>query len=90
MAETKKRLHVCIGFYLNDDFKINHVRDEDLASNVEYNERFRPGRFYFVDGKYACGGLLAPKAKAAFIAKCEAKIKEMNLPEPTHDSRPYQ
>lgn len=53
----KKPVHICIGVYPNMQFKVNHVSDEDLASNVEYNRAMRPGRYYFVDGIYICGGM---------------------------------
>lgn len=48
-------VHVCVGFYGNGDYIVNMVDDKDLADNIKYNSIFRPGRFYYVDGKYACG-----------------------------------
>ena len=83
------KLHLCVGFYLNGDYVCNTVRDEDLQSNVEYNKTFRPGRFYFVDGKYACGGMLLPGPQAEHIAKCEARIAELSLKPEPRDTRPY-
>lgn len=50
--------HIAIDFYPNGDYKINIVADADLKDNIEYNKKWRPGRFYFVDGEYVCGGLL--------------------------------
>lgn len=82
-------LHVCVGFYLDGSYRINIVRDEDLADNIDYNRTLRPGRFYFVDGKYACGGVLKPEPQADFIRQCEKRLIEMAIPEPIKDSRPY-
>lgn len=49
-------VHVCVGLYGNGDYVVNMVDDKDLEDNIRYNSVFRPGRFYYVDGKYACGG----------------------------------
>ena len=88
MSENKP-IHVCVGFYPNGEMRINRVRDEDLENNVAYNRANRPGRLYFVDGKYVCGGLLKQPAMDEFIAKCEARLAATNIPTPTTDSRPY-
>ena len=88
MANTQE-IHVCFGFYLNGDYVVNHVRDEDLKGNIEYNRRNRPGRFYFVDGEYVCGGALLPEPQAEFIAKCLKRIEDMNIKPSMRDSRPY-
>lgn len=82
-------VHICIGFYPNFDCTINHVRDADLKSNIEYNRTYRPGRAYFVDGKHICGGMYTGEKAAKYIAACEEKIKNMGLTKPDHDSRPY-
>lgn len=71
-------VHVCVGFYSNGDYVVNMVDDKDLADNIKYNSTFRPGRFYYVDGKYACGGMLIPDAQKERIAQHEAQIAEMN------------
>lgn len=55
-ARPEKSLHVCVGFYHNGHYVVNYVRHEDLNRNVAYNRTFRPGRAYFVDGEWACGG----------------------------------
>ena len=86
----EKQLHTCVGFYPNGQAVVNIVRDQDLEGNIKYNAEFRPGRFYFVDGEYACGGLLVHDAQTAFIEQCKARIAEMDLPEPVTDSRPYE
>ena len=81
-------IHTCVGFYPNGDFVVNHVRDEDLAGNVAYNEAYRPGRAYFVDGKHACGGTI-DGPRTPFIEECERRLRSMSLPAPVMDSRPY-
>ena len=86
---TKQRIHVAVGFYLNGDYKVNYVRDADLENNIAYNRTNRPGRFYFVDGEYACGGCLIQPAQDEFIAKCKQRLAELELPERDFDSRPY-
>ena len=82
-------LHLCVGFYPDGSYVCNTVKDDDLENNVAYNRANRPGRFYFVDGEYACGGLLEPEAKKAFIEKCKARITELGLKAHHTDTRPY-
>lgn len=82
-------LHLCVGFYLNGQFKTNTVCDENLKDNIEYNRVFRPGRFYFVDGEYVCGGLLKEPHQQKFIEQCKNRIKELNLQPDSRDSVPY-
>lgn len=84
-----EKLHLAVGFYPNGDFRINHIRDQDLVNNIKYNRKYRPGRFYFVDGKYVCGGLFAQPTQSKLIAKFKQQLAEMDLPEPVYDSRPY-
>lgn len=71
--------HIAIGFYPNGDYKINIVADADLKDNIEYNKKWRPGRFYFVDGEYVCGGLLNKLEQCSFIESCKEKIKSLNI-----------
>lgn len=82
-------LHCCVGFYPNGEFVVNTVPDGDLEKNIEYNEIMRPGRFYFVDGEYVCGGLLYQEAKEKFIEECKQKIKDLGLKARTFSSKPY-
>lgn len=89
MSGDTGKLHLCVGFYLNGTYKANTVRDEDLESNIAYNREYRPGRFYFVDGEYACGGMLVPEAQAKYIAECKARIAELGLKPLPYDTRPY-
>lgn len=72
-------LHLCVGFYPDGSFKINTVADENLQQNIEYNSIFRPGRYYFVDGKYVCGGICEEERKLLFIEECKEKIKDLDL-----------
>lgn len=89
--EVPKPPHTCVGFYPNGSYIVNAVRDEDLSNNIKYNAESRPGRIYFVDGKYACGGNVFEKDKLReYIEKFEKRLSEMNLPRPLHDSRPYK
>ena len=88
MSENKP-IHICVGFYANMDYVVNYVRDEDLKENIEYNKTYRPGRAYFVDGKYSHGGVFNDDAMPAFIEKCKQQLKELGLQPRNFDSRPY-
>lgn len=81
--------HVTVGFYLNDTFKINVVADEDLKHNIEVNKKYRPGRFYFVDGEYVCGGLLKEPLKTQFIENCKSRLKHFNV-DSSKVTKPYE
>ena len=81
------KLHICVGIYPNGDMVTNTVHGSHLADNVKYNDDFRPGRFYFVDGEYACGGMLKEPFQSRRIAEIKEKIKDVK-PE-NHDSAPY-
>lgn len=72
-------LHLCVGFYPNGDFKCNTVSTEHLQSNIEYNKSWRPGRFYFVDGEYVCGGVFKEPKQSELIERFRNKIKELDL-----------
>lgn len=72
-------LHLCVGFYNNGEFKCSTVSSEHLESNIEFNKRWRPGRFYFVDGEYVCGGMLLEPYQSQRIAKYKQKIKDLDL-----------
>ena len=82
-------LHCCVGFYPNGEFVVITVTDGDLEGNIEYNRRMRPGRFYFVDGVYICGGCLHGEMKEKFIAECKQRIKDLGLKARTISSKPY-
>lgn len=71
--------HVTVGVYLNGSFKINVVADADLADHIEYNRIHRPGRLFFVDGKYMFGGCIYPEPLAAMVAEWEQRIAEMQI-----------
>lgn len=82
------KLHLCVGFYENGEFKTNTIPGKKLADNIEYNRLFRPGRYYYVDGEYMCGGITDDlKAK---IAEHKAVMKEWNLQPADHDTSPYE
>ncbi|MBD5585068.1 MAG: hypothetical protein HDQ88_08295 [Clostridia bacterium] len=83
------KIHTCVGVYLNETYVVNHVAEEDLQENIKYNEFWRPGRFYFVDGKHVCGGCLKQPFQDEFVQKWEKKIEEMQLPEPVMPSIEY-
>lgn len=83
------KLHLCVGFYPNGSFKCNTVCEENLQNNIEYNSVFRPGRFYFVDGEYVCGGMAAEPSKSEFIEVCKQRIRNLKLKPDMSDSAPY-
>lgn len=82
-------LHLCVGFYPNGEYKVNTVSDKNLESNISYNKLWRPGRFYFVDDEYVCGGVLKEPHKTKFIEECKRKIKEMNLTDNDKESEVF-
>ena len=88
-ARPEKSLHVCVGFYPNGHYVVNYVRHEDRNRNVAYNRTFRPGRAYFVDGEWACGGGGQDGQPTNFVKACSERIKALDVPEPVTDSRPY-
>ena len=81
--------HIAVGFYLNESFKVNVVADEDLERNIEYNKKWRPGRFYFVDGEYVCGGVLKEPYQTEFIEKCKERLKDFHIDD-SRVTRPYE
>lgn len=83
-------LHLCVGFYENGDFKTNTVAGRNLPDNIEYNRFMRPGRYYYVDGEYMCGGMVIREKLPERIAKHKALIAEYGLQPGNHDSAPYQ
>lgn len=80
--------HIAVGFYLNETFKVNVVADGDLQNNIEYNKKWRPGRFYFVDGEYVCGGVLAEPHKSEFIQKCKNRLQNIHV-DKSKITKPY-
>ena len=86
-AVPEKPVHVCVGVYENMQYKINYVDGKDLASNVEYNRKMRPGRYYFVDGAYVCGGMDGSDHNIRRIA---GFVKDLEIPERRAPKYPYQ
>ena len=84
-----EKIHTAVGFYPNGDMVVNYVRDSDLSNNIAYNKANRPGRFYFVDGEYVCGGCLTQPAMDDFIKKCRQRLIDNPIRERNFDSRPY-
>lgn len=82
-------LHCCVGYYPNGSMVVNTVCDEHLQSNIEYNKKWRPGRFYFVDGKYACGGICSNEKKLEVITEVEKLLEEKDIKADLRDSAPY-
>lgn len=72
---TRRDEHECVGVYLSGDSVTTRVRDADLAADVAYNATFRPGRLYFVDGKYVCGGLLRRPRLDEVVAEFRARLR---------------
>lgn len=89
-GDPSKDVHICVGIYPDRTYQVNYVRDGDLDENVEYNRSMRPGRYYFVDGEYACGGILKAEEKEAKLAELKLFLESLAVPESDTDSRPYQ
>lgn len=79
------QFHVCVGFYPNGEFRSSTISDEKLQESIDFNKAWRPGRFYFVDGEYVCGGLLVEPKKSERIEKFKNMLKEMDL-KPDYDA----
>ena len=82
-------LHLCIGFYENGDFKTNTVCGRNLPDNIEYNRLMRPGRYYYVDGEYVCGGMVMEEKLTERIAMHKDRIRKLGILLSSHDSAPY-
>ena len=82
-------LHLCIGFYENGDFKTNTVCGRNLPDNIEYNRLMRPGRYYYVDGEYMCGGMVIEEKLPERIAMHKNRIRKLGILPSSHDSAPY-
>lgn len=52
------KIHTTIGIYCNGSFKVNGVKDEDLANHIEYNKTFRFGRALVVDNEIVYQGYM--------------------------------
>ena len=50
ILNSHKRTHLAIGIYASQSYKYNVVLDNNIISDMIYNIRMRPGRWYFVDG----------------------------------------
>lgn len=83
-------IHVCVGVYPNGDYVVNMVDQEDLESNIKYNATWRPGRYYYVDGKYVCGGVLNTEVEEARIKEHLAMIAGLNITPTRFPTRPYK
>lgn len=77
--------HLTLGVYPNGDYKYNVVREEDLQSHIEYNEKFRPGRLLYVDGERVNNGCIYPEYLEKYdkIADEFYKNNDVNINKPT-------
>lgn len=71
-------IHHTMGVYLNGDRVHNGVTSEHLAQHIDYNQTFRPGRAFFVDGVCLNKGYLTPETVAALIAELQAAPVHMD------------
>ena len=78
-------MHVTVGVYKNNNYKINIVRNEDLKDHIKYNKIFRFGRGLFLDGKCIHKGYLSDEQ----IKNWEEKISNMKF-DMSADTRPYK
>ena len=78
-------IHTTIGVYPDGSRKVNGVPSENLASHIQYNIRFRPGRSFFVDGKCIHKGM-----NVFEIIEDEEKMeKEISHIKIIRDTAPY-
>lgn len=63
------KIHTTIGVYLNGDYKINGVKEEDLDHHIKYNILWRFGRALIVDGKIVFCGYWKEKDLLAYMKK---------------------
>lgn len=77
-------IHTTIGIYPNGDYKVNGVKEHNLASHIHYNKVMRPGRALMVDGKLVYDGLgVMDKDK---LNKIVQDLKEVKI---NKDTAPY-
>lgn len=50
-------IHTTVGVYPDGSYKINGVKSEHIATHIEYNLKFRPGRALIVDGVVISHGM---------------------------------
>ena len=60
-----------------------------LPDNIEYNRLMRPGRYYYVDGEYVCGGMVMEEKLTERIAMHKDRIRKLGILLSSHDSAPY-
>lgn len=77
-------------YKFNGEFRTNTVKGRNLADNIEYNRHMRPGRFYYVDGEYVCGGMLKKEFMPERISLHKKTIKELGLKPRDFDTAPYE
>ena len=82
----RNKHHVTVGVYLNGQYKINTVADEDLEQYVRYNKAFRFGRALFVDGVCVNSGSFPPEK----VGEWTQRIAKMNLQPASTPTKPYQ
>lgn len=77
--------HLTLGVYTNGEYKYNVVKDEHLKSHIEYNEKFRPGRLLYVDGKRVYDGCTKPEYLEKYdkIAEEFYKNNKVDMSKPT-------
>ena len=78
-------MHYTVGVYMNGQYKVNVVRDEDLDDHIQYNKTFRFGRGLFLDGKCVHQGYLSGEQ----VRNWENKISKMNI-DLSKPTIPYQ
>lgn len=78
-------MHYTVGVYMNGQYKVNVVRDEDLDDHIQYNKTFRFGRCLFLDGKCVHQGYLSGEQ----VRNWENKISKMNI-DLSKPTIPYQ
>lgn len=67
-----KFVFTTVGVYQNQDYVINGVSAEHLASHIEYNCKFRFGRALFLNGKCIHSGYLSAES----VIEWEKKIAD--------------
>ena len=81
------QIYTTIGVYLNEEYKINGVSEDNIYSHIGYNILNRGGRALFVNGRCVYKGYLSDEQINAFTAK----IKECpELYTKTKDTQPYE
>lgn len=84
------KTHLTIGIYPNKDYAYNIVRDLDLESHIEYNQKFRCGRILYVNGVRIYNGCIKDEYLQEYDELCNQLIKQLGDVSNRQPTIPYR